>query len=147
MTTAQPPVTTLGRLFSALGHNDTEQVKRWQGVVNQDAEAQDTIDLMAEYALAELVVAGPKKFGNFEVARIHRALGGRGFQFGLFEVQRVLDFASGRKVDLSKLSVGDLIKVRIGLFQLIAQTYEILDSDLDEAVVRAEERVRETWGR
>jgi hypothetical protein len=141
------PASTLGRLFSALGRNDTEQIKRWQGAMNADAEAQDTIGIMAEYALAELVAAGPKKFGNRDVARIHHALGQRGFQFGLFEVQRVLDAASGKKVDLSKLTVGQLIKMRIGLFQHITLGYNISESVMDGAIVRAEEKVQETSAR
>jgi len=144
---AQQPRTTLGRLFSALGRDDTEQVKHWQRVANDDVEAQDTVDLMAQYAMAELLAAGPRKFGALEVARIHRRLGARGFSFGLFEVQRVLDAASGKNADLSKLSVGQLIKLRIGLFQLIALNYGIAEPALDGAIVRAEESVRESRAR
>lgn len=139
------PQTTNGYLFQALGRNDIEKIKYWQARLNEDEGAQDEFGVMARYALEELVTSiGAKAFGSFAVARLHKQLVTQGFQFTRLEVLRVLEAAIRRGDEDRRVEDAQAIKIRIGLFRLIASVHGVLDDKLDEIVVRAEDRLHES---
>ena len=136
------PKTINGCLFWMLGSNDTEQIKYWQKRLNADIAAQAEFGLMAQYALEELVKPlGSEEFGPVRSARLYRQLGEQGFQFGVLEVQRVLDAAVRGSGNDPRVSDNQAVKIRIGLFRLIASVHEVSGDALEDIVSRAEARL------
>jgi hypothetical protein len=138
------PVSTIGFYFQALGRQDNEALKRWQAKLNVDVQALDTADLMALFALEELVAElDMRRAKASEIAKMHRRLRALGFDFGLREIQRIWESAVRRAGENSGVPEDQALRIRMSLFRFISEDHKISKEALGEVIDRAEGRVRD----
>lgn len=138
------PVSTNGFYFQALGLRDGEALKRWQAKLNADAQALDTADLMALFALEELVAElHMRRVKVSEIARMHHRLRSLGFDFSLREIQRIWESAVRRTGEDFGVPEDQALHIRMSLFRFISEYHDISKEALDGVIDRAEGRVRD----